>query len=195
MFTSNMPQAWYEAMVRKFGSEGSAQEHLEKCDGVIYRIVTSDNTTGPEWCDFAKANNLPLSTSEEQFLRSDEFKPTDGVTYYIAIIKGLLFEEKQRHAQQILDFAAGLDFIEPSLEVDYLVRRHFSAEMTRAMGLKKLVTMHAPIPNKNATGRALRVEDRHQGEGLIIDPFPYTHDYPIWIRDIGFVVLVGMSKA
>src|SRR5687767_5139046 len=65
-------------------------------DGVIYFSVTSDGTTGEDWIKRLEGNGFRVRDYAKQVLRSPDFKPTNGVTTEVAVLQGMLFEDRNR---------------------------------------------------------------------------------------------------
>src|SRR3989344_110555 len=99
------------AIVKKLGGHDGAIKFLQdkltvseptrnwrEQDGVIYFSVTSDGTTGPQWIERLEGKGFRLSDYAKSVLRSPDFKPTSGVTTEIAILKGMLFADKEIEA-------------------------------------------------------------------------------------------------
>jgi len=156
-------------------------------DGVIYLAVTSNGMTGPQWIEHLEGKGFRVSDYAKQPLRSKDFRPTTGMTYEIAILKGLLFEENDRVTSKIRAKAESLNLTKPNAEVVCLIRENFSDEEIKAMGLTRIIVMHEPI--KDADGYpnlfgAYRLDD---GRRLYAD-----YDYPDrrWRDDGGFAFSV-----
>lgn len=161
-----------EAIVNKLGGMDGVQRFLRgevtisgperawrEQDGVIYFSVTSDGTTGEGWIKRLKGKNFRLSDYAKQLLRSDDFKPTDGVTYEIVVLKGMLFEDNDRITKKIRAEVERRGFTTPNAEVACLIREKFIDEELEAMGLWWIVTMHEPIKDSGG-GPGLLGADR-----------------------------------
>lgn len=114
-------------------------------DGVIYFSVTSDGRTGPQWVERFEGRGFPLNRYDRSVLLSDYFKPTDGITTEIAILKGMLFEDSDRFTTRILAEAERRGLAEPNAEVACLIGENFSDMEIRAMGLQWILVMYMPI--------------------------------------------------
>src|SRR3990167_3581782 len=103
-----------EAIVNKLGGMGGVHQFLSgellvstpfrswrEEDGVIYFSVTSDSTTGEDWIKRLKSNGFRVGDYAKQVLRSPDFKPTNGVTTDVAVLKGMLFEDNDRITKKI----------------------------------------------------------------------------------------------
>lgn len=65
-------------------------------DGVIRFSVTSDGTTGEEWISRLENKNFRVGDYAKSVLRSKDFKPTSGITIFIAVLKGEIFSDNER---------------------------------------------------------------------------------------------------
>jgi hypothetical protein len=157
-------------------------------DGVIYLTVTSDGTTGPEWITHLEFKRFRLSDYAKSVLRSPDFKPTKGVTYEIAVLKGMLFEEKDRYTKNIRVVATQRKFSTPNAEIACLIRENFSDEDIEAMGLIWIVAMHEPI--KDSGGDPDLLSASRSGDGRWLHA---CCDSPgrRWRRGRGFAFVVS----
>ena len=114
-------------------------------DGVIYFSVTSDGTTGEGWITRLESNGFRVGDYAKQVLRSPDFKPTNGVTTEIAILKGMLFEDNDRITKKIRIEADKRKLSKPNAELACLIREKFADKEIEAMGLWYIVAMHEPI--------------------------------------------------
>jgi len=161
-------------------------------DGVIYFSVTSDGTTGEEWINRLESKGFCLGGYTKQLLHSDDFKPTDGVTYEIAVLKGMLFEDSNRVTKKVRSEAKGRGFITPNAEIACLIREKFSDEEIEALGLWLIVTMHEPI--KDSLGDPPLLSARRRGGGGWFGVFYDNPDYR-WRREHGFAFVVSQVSA
>lgn len=125
---------------------------IEK-EGIVYFQVTSDGTSGRDWISRLKRNLYEVDDYVECVLRSKYFKPTSGVTYEIAVLKGGLFIDKSISVQNIRKSGKAYKFTTPSAEVACLIREKFSDRELKAMRLNNIATMHRPI--KDSYGNPL----------------------------------------
>lgn len=114
-------------------------------DGIIYFSVTSDGTTGEGLITRLESKGSRLSEPAKWVLRSPEFKPTNGVTTEIAVLKGMLFKDEDRTTENIRVKAQGRKLITPNAEVACLIREKFTDKEIEEMGLVWIVAMHDPI--------------------------------------------------
>ena len=118
-------------------------------DGVTYFSVTSDGTTGPQWIERLEKKGIKLSKWAKDVLNSPDFKPTNGATTEVAVLKGMLFEDNDRVTSKIRAEAGKRKLVNPNAELGCLVRDMFTDEEIEAMGLVWIVTMHKPIKDSD----------------------------------------------
>ena len=157
-------------------------------DGVIYLTVTSDGTTGPQWIDRLAKKGFRVGTYAESILRSADFKPTTGIIYEIAVLKGMLFEDSNRITKKIRTKAESRKLTTPNAEVACLIRENFSDKEIEAMGLIWLVTMHEPIKDSDGDLRLLDATRRGGGSWLHTR---YGNPDDGWDREDGFAFVVS----
>lgn len=155
-----------------------------KKDGIISLSVTPDRTTGPQWIDRLEEQEFYVGDYAKQVLHSDDFKPTDGVTYQVRIMKGNLFENANRITSKIVAEAQSRSFQKPeSAELACLLRETLSDEDITAMGLSAVITMHEPIKDSDGLPRLLGA-DRY-GDDSRLHAF-WGRPGGEWDRDCGF---------
>ncbi len=173
------PHDWFEAIVNKLGGEDAAKCFLRgellvsestrswrEEDGVIYFSVTSDGTTGEDWIKRLEDNGCCVDDYARQVLRSPDFKPTNGVTTEVAVLKGMLFEENDRITSKIRAEADKRKLSKPNAELACLIREKFTDKEIEAMGLLYIVAMHEPINDSGGVPRLLRVHRINDGRCL-----------------------------
>ena len=114
-------------------------------DGVIYFSVTSDGTSGEDWITRLESKGFHVGDYAKQVLRSPDFKPTNGVTTEVAVLKGMLFEDNDRITKKIRAEADKRKLLKPNAELACLIREKFTDKEIEAMGLWYIVAMHEPI--------------------------------------------------
>lgn len=189
------------AIVKKLGGHDGAIKFLQgkltvseptrtwrEQDGVIYLSVTSDGTTGPQWIERLEGKGFRLSDYAKSVLRSPDFKPTSGVTTEIAILKGMLFEDKDRITKKIRAEADKRKLTKPNAEVACLIREVLADEEIEAMGLWGIVAMHEPIKDSDGVPGLLGA-DRHD-DGRWLDAC-YGKPDGGWHRGRGFAFVVS----
>jgi len=157
-------------------------------DGVILFSVTSDGTTGEAWITRLERKNFSVGDYAKRILLSNSFKPTSGATTEIAVLKGEIFSDNDRTAQNIHKEAKNRKFITPNAEVACLIREKFSDQELEAMGLYWIVAMHEPIKDSGGDPRLLSV--------LRIDNGSWLHSRYVdpdekWFRGDGFAFVVS----
>lgn len=168
-----------EAVINKLGGEEGVEKFLRgeiavseparrwrEQDGVIYLSVTSDGTTGPQWIERLEKKKFRLSKWAKDVLNSDDFKPTNGVIYEIAILKGMLFEDNDRITKKIRAEADKRKLTTPNAEIACLIRENFSDKEIEAMGLIWIVAMHEPIKDSDGDPHLLRAYRDDDGRWL-----------------------------
>ena len=135
-------------------------------DGVIYFSVTSDGTTGEGWITRLESNGFRVGDYAKRVLRSPDFKPTNGVTTEVAVLKGMLFEDNDRITNKIRAEADKRKLGKPEPELACLIRLKFTDKEIEAMGLWYITTMHEPINDPDGFPCLLRVSRGNDGRGL-----------------------------
>lgn len=132
-------------------------------DGIIYFSVTSDGTTGLDWSYQLESKGLRVGNCTNQVLYSPDFKPTSGVTTEVAVLKGMLFENKDRITKNIRAFATERELTVPNAEVACLIRQDFSDEEIEQMGLRCIIAMHEPIGDRDCRPSLLSAHREYHG--------------------------------
>jgi hypothetical protein len=115
-------------------------------DDIIYSTVISDGATGDYWIKRLKSNGVRFGDYTEYMLRSSDFKPTNGVTTKVAILKGKLFEDNDRIPKKIrVEAIDRRNLFKLSVELACLIREKFTDKEIEAMGLQHIYFMHEPI--------------------------------------------------
>ena len=157
--------------------------------GVIYFTVLSDGTTGEEWISRLESKGYCVSDYAKSLLRSVDFKPTNGVTTEIAVLKGNIFLDKNRITKKIRDEAAKRKLIKLNTEVACLIREMFTDKEIKAMGLSWVVTMHEPIEDSNGVLYLLGTDPDPDSDGGWLGAY-YAEPDNHWDSDGGFVFAV-----
>jgi hypothetical protein len=157
-------------------------------DGVIYFKVVSDATTGEDWIKRLEGNGFRVGDYAKQVLRSPDFKPTNGVTTEVAVLKGMLFEDNDRITKKIRAEADKRKLLKPNAELACLIREKFTDKEIEAMGLWYIVAMHEPI-NDSDGGPVLLYADRCV-DGRWLDACSGGPGRR-WYRDDGFAFAVS----
>lgn len=135
-------------------------------DGVIYFSVTSDGTTGEDWIKRLEGNGLRVGDYAKQVLRTPSFKPTNGVTTEVAVLKGMLFEDNDRITKKIRAEADKRKLSKPNAELACLIREKFTDKEIEAMGLWYIVAMHEPIDDSDGDPDLLGASRSDDGRWL-----------------------------
>ena len=160
-------------------------------DGAIYFSVTSDGTTGEDWIKRLEGNGFRVGDYAKQVLRSPDFKPTNGVTTEVAVLKGMLFEDNDRITKKIRAEADKRKLSEPNAELACLIREKFTDKEIEATGLIWVVAMHEPINDSDGVPRLLGASRGDVGRWLHA-----YNDRPGsgWARDSGFAFAVSPAR-
>ncbi len=144
------------------------QEH----DGIIYLDVTSSGRTGPEWVTHLRNKGFRIDQSALDILNSPCFKATCRVRARLAILKGMLFNDDERIASNIVrkvqSHRPDDNYLEISdVEVMLLLIDMLTEQDMEEMGLFFIVGMHRPIFDH---GRLIGVDchKRINGYGLMV---------------------------
>lgn len=161
-------------------------------DGIIYFSVTSDGTTGEDWIKRLEGNGFRVGDYAKQVLRSPDFKPTNGVTTEVAVLKGMLFEDNDRITKKIRAEADKRKLSKPNAELACLIREKFTDKEIEAMGLIWIVAMHEPI--NDSGGDPSLLSARRDGGGRWLDAY-YDGPGSWWDRDGGFAFAVSQVSS
>ncbi len=188
------------AIVKKLGGYDAALKFLRgelvvseptrswrEQDGVIYFSVTSDGTTGPEWIERLEKKGFRIGDHAKSMLRSLDFKPTNGITTEIAVLKGMLFGDDDRVTKKIRAEADKRKLEKPNAEVACLIRELFTDKEIEAMGLRRIVAMHEHI--KVSNGDLFLLYASRCGIGCWLSVC-YGEPDILWRCDNGFVFVV-----
>lgn len=144
-------------------------------DDVIYFSVTSDGTEGEDWINRLEGKGFRVEDYAKQVLRTPYFKPTNGVTTEVVVLKGTLFEDNYRITKEIRAHAEAFrtpdkrKLSKPNAELACLIRLKFTDKEIEAMGLWYIVAMHEPI-NDSDGGPSLLCA-RRSGRGPRLDAY------------------------
>ena len=168
-----------------------ARSWIEK-DGVIYLSLTSNGMTGPEWiAHFEKKGDL-VGYYAKQLLCRRDFRPTNGVTYQVAVIKGMVYNDRDLNAYNIRKDADGRKLSKPNTEIACLIRDKFMDAEIEAMGLIWIITMHESI-NDSAGRPSLLSAGRGDGGRCLGTDYDGTGHQ--WHRGSGFAFVVSQVSA
>lgn len=170
---------------------------IEK-DGIIYFSVTSDGTTGEKWVSRLRDQGFSMGNYAEEVLYSQHFKPTNRVTYNMAILKSELFKEEDRITKKIILEARRRGLHIPNCELACLIREKFSAMDLRCMDINYLFTAHNPIEDISRDPLFLRVRS-YDGESYLDTCnaeiyYFFKNHYFKWRNNVGFAFIVFEEK-
>ena len=199
------PHNWFEAIVNKLGGEKRADAFLRdelsvseptrswrEEDGVIYFTVESDGTTGEDWITRLEGNGFCVGAYTKQVLRSPDFRPTNGMTTEVAVLKGMLFEDNNRITKEIRAEADKRKLSKSNAELACLTREKFTDEQIEAMGLIWIVAMHEPINDSGGDPRLLSAYRLDDGRWLSAY---YGGPDGRWGRGYGFAFVVSQVSS
>lgn len=177
--SSGLTAGQLNAIVKKLGGHDAAIRFLRgeivvseptrswrEEDGVIYFSVTSDGTTGEGWITRLESRNLRVGDYAKRVLRHEGFKPTNGETTEVAVLKGMLFEDNDRITKKIRAVADKRKLGKPNAELACLIREKFTDREIEAMGLMWIIAMHEPIEDSGGDSDLLGACRRGGGRWL-----------------------------
>ena len=103
-------------------------------DGVIYFSVTSDGTIGEDWITRLEGNGFCVGDYAKQVLLTPFFKPTNGMTTEVAVLKGMLFEDNDRITKKIRAEADKRKLGKPEPELACLIREKLRIRRSKPWG-------------------------------------------------------------
>jgi len=161
-------------------------------NGVIYFSVTSNGMTGPQWIEYFKKKGISLTKWAKDVLLSSDFKPTNGVTIEVAVLKGILFTDKNRVTSKIRADADKRKLVKPNAELGCLIRDMFIDAEIEDMGLIWIVAFHEPIKDSDGYPRLLGVS-RDDG-GYCLDAY-FGEPDDVWDCGSGFAFAVSQVSS
>jgi len=198
---SDLDLGTIEAIMNKLGGMEGAKRFLRgelviselvrswrEENGVIsLGSVTSNGTTGLGWIERLEKKGFKLCDYSKSILLSPDFKPTNGITTEIAVLKGEMFSDKNRFTKNIRAEADKRNLVKPNAEVACLIREKFTDKEIEAMGLLYIVAMHEPI--KDSDGDLHLLNANRLGDGRWLDA-SYVEPGDWWCREGGFAFAV-----
>ncbi|MFA5936149.1 MAG: hypothetical protein WC787_04855 [Patescibacteria group bacterium] len=182
----------HDAALRFLRGEISASEPTRSWreeDDVIYFSLTSDGSTGEDWITRLEGKGFRMTDSTKEVLRSPDFKPTNGVTTEVAVLKGLLFEEDDdRITKNIRAEAFKRELHKPNAELACLIREKFADEEIKTMGLHYIVAMHESINDSRGVPYLLHTSCNDGGRRFDAKGI---HSGQHWFRGFGFAFAVS----
>ena len=191
-----------EAVVNKLGGMEGVEKFLRgeltvsepvrtwrEQDGVIYFILRpTNNETGSQWIERLEKKGFRISDWAKSILKSEDFVPTSGITYEIAVLKGMLWNDNERTTKNIRAEADKRKWFKPNAEVACLIREMFTDKELEEMGLWWIVAMHEPIKDSGGDPSLLGAGRDDDGSWLST-----TYDEPgdRWYRGLGFAFVAS----
>lgn len=160
-------------------------------DGVIYFSVTSDGTSGVDWITRLENKGLLVGDYAKQVLRTPSFKPTNGVTTEVAVLKGILFKDQSRITSKIRTEADKRKLQTPNAELACLIREKFTDKEIEQMGLRDIIAMHEPINDPGGVPGLL--DTGRGGFGCSFGPYG-GHPGDWWSHVGGFAFAVAQTQ-
>ena len=187
-----LKKALAEALVPQVTAVSEPVRSWREQGRVIYFSVTSDGATGEERIKRLESKGFRIGNYAKSVLRSDGFKPTNGVTTEIAVLKGSFFIDSDRITKNIRAEADRRKLTKPNAEVACLIREKFTDKEIEAMGLWWIVTMHEPIKDSGGDSGLLCASRGGDGRWL-----GAHYDFPDdgWSRGGGFAFAVSSNFA
>lgn len=161
-------------------------------NNVIYFSVTSDGATGKAWFKRLVGKGFRVEDYDKQFLLSDDFKPTSGVTTEVAVLKGVLFSDRKRITSYIRTRADKSKLSKPNPEIACLIREKFTDKDIERMGLWHIVVMHEPIEGFDGTPALLNANRDVHGQCFGAS---YGNPGIRWDRETGFAFAVSQVSS
>ncbi len=191
-----------EAIINKLGGMEGVEKFLRgeltvsepartwrEQDGVIYfTLPPTDGTAGSQWIERLEKKGFRNSDWAKSILKSEDFKPTSGITYEIAVLKGMLWNDNERTTKNIRAEADKRKWFKPNAEVACLIREMFTDKELEEMGLWWIVTMHEPIKDSDGDPNLLDAHRYVVGSWL-----GAAYDEPDfrWYRGLGFAFVAS----
>lgn len=195
---------WFEAVINKLGGEEAAERFLRdeltisepmrpwvESDGVIYFTVTSDGKSGPEWIAHFEKKGDRVGDYARQLLCHRDFRPTNGVTYQVAVLKGMFFSDKDRVTKKIRSEADRRKWNRPKAEIACLIRDKFTDTEIELMGLTCIITMHEPRKDSDDHPSLFGVDCVGRGRWLRAECDDPDRQ---WGRERGFAFVVSQMS-
>jgi hypothetical protein len=156
---------------------------------MVYFSVTSTGMTGENWLKFLEESGKTVSKDVRVVLASSALRPTDGVTYFIGVIPGTIFNDGGRRLTTVWNFAQTRGFTRPTLEVSLLIRQKFLPQQIISMRFGAIAVLHSPVLDASGKPCLLSVKgDPDDGEDHLDSIGPIRGDWP---EEQGFAVLMS----
>ena len=161
-------------------------------DHFKFKSSPTDGTTGEDWITRLESKGFRVSDYAKQVLRSPDFKPTNGVTTEVVVLKGMFFEDKDRITKKIRVEADKRKLSKPNAELACLIRENFTDKEIEQMGLWYIIAMHEPINDSAGDPFLLSADCSDDGRWLCTcSGRPGSR----WRRDDGFAFAVSQVSS
>lgn len=149
----------------------------------VYFSLPSFGLTSKEWISSFEKEYIKVDTNVKIILESNDFVQTIDTTNMV-ILKGVLFNYKDRTNKSINNYALKENLFEPSIEHSCLVRYFFSDEIMRKMGFTRIISMHKPITINHSE---CLIQSSTGGTGYHLMTCSGRSDAPPYGVDVGFL--------
>lgn len=173
-----------DGIIRLSNDESRERSLWRGKSGVIYSDITSDGTTGCDWISrLENGGHRVGGYVTKHALSSYYFKPTNGVTRGVAILRGELFRVEDRSTQNICDLAlrCGLGMLHH--ESACLMREKFSNMALSDMRLNWIISMNEPMDTTIGNPRLFGLS-RSWGDSWLNSYVAVSNDK--WDEMVGF---------
>jgi hypothetical protein len=151
----------------KSSTEVAKSKWTVAVDGTIVFSVTTDGASGGQCIKNLQELGFKVSDWAQSMLRSPKFKPSRaGLVIDVVVMRGTDFNDDDRSTKKIRAKAKKSGFLTPNAEVAYLIRKSFSDEDLKAMGLWWIAVMHEPIKDSGGGPSLLGVHRYGDGQWL-----------------------------
>lgn len=103
-------------------------------DHFTFVLPPTDGTSGVEWITRLEDKGFSVDGYAKSVLRSLDFKPTTGIRTEVTLLKGSLFESKERTIENIRKEETKRAWVTPNAEIACLIRENFTNKEVKAMG-------------------------------------------------------------
>ncbi len=114
-------------------------------DTIFFTLPATDGTTGEGWINRLELQGVKLTDDARGVLRSNDFKPTTGVIYHVAVLVGATLVAENRITKNIQAEGTSRKWEDLPPEAVCLIREVFSDTDLEVMGLWWIVGFGKPI--------------------------------------------------
>lgn len=138
-------------------------------DGMIaISGLVSDGASGPQALKNLQDLGFRVGDCAKSMLLSKDYKPSlAGTVHDVIVMRGTDFNDSDRITKKIRAKAKKLGFLTPNAEVAYLLRKNFSDEDLKAMGLLWIMVMHDAIEDFDGDPLLLNMDCYDEGPWLL----------------------------